>query len=470
MAQTQAAWITADEVTRVVMSKGKESYYIEAPYHKGEAVVDRPQGFLGEYKITPMISEDGKNIAIRVHGNPGYVEQDVQHLIKAVKEGLWNCKFNAQPISGSAGYDWEISITLPDAAMNAAEAYVADVIKDLVSYHISEGSKRKDYFGDSPIDYETVYSVQSNEKAFRALEAVAELHPGAFTKANWDLLQQKRHWSINSIVPTTDSRDKSKFYTNDWDSIKDVGKKLNEIISQAEEIFRKAESVFAQEGLQTQKLDNLDQARQKRGNEVADLTSTSGEVKTGSIESANQETAVAQQVKTLVDIHVDQVNAGGGIMQTEDVYTVKMNTEAYNGLKDIASRNPDAFTKANWDLLQQQRSILSKDKSFASNHPQEIAEVQRIISQTEEVFKEANPNVDKAALALPPGGIDLNQINILRKGKTVNVQFDPAQLNELMQGGVEGFTPVIINMTHISSPFQLLGINPAKGLEALAKA
>jgi len=69
---------------------------------------------------------------------------------------------------------------------------------------------------------------------------------------------------------------------------------------------------------------------------------------------------------------------------------------------------------------------------------------------------------DKAALAKNPGVIDLNQINVKRTGETVNVQFDPAQLNELMQGGFEGFTPVIINITHISSPFQLLGINPAK--------
>ena len=68
------------------------------------------------------------------------------------------------------------------------------------------------------------------------------------------------------------------------------------------------------------------------------------------------------------------------------------------------------------------------------------------------------------------GGIDLNQINVLRNGKTVNVQFDPAQLNALIQGGFEGFTPVIINITHISSPFQLLGINPAKQPEVLAKA
>ncbi len=67
------------------------------------------------------------------------------------------------------------------------------------------------------------------------------------------------------------------------------------------------------------------------------------------------------------------------------------------------------------------------------------------------------------------GGIDLNQINVLRNGKTVNVQFDTAQLNALEQGGFEGFTPVIINITHISSPFQLLGVNTAKE-QLLAKA
>jgi len=58
-------------------------------------------------------------------------------------------------------------------------------------------------------------------------------------------------------------------------------------------------------------------------------------------------------------------------------------------------------------------------------------------------------------------GIDLNQINVKRTGKTFNVQFDPAQLNALEQGGFEGFTPVITSITPISSPFQLLGVAPA---------
>ena len=74
--------------------------------------------------------------------------------------------------------------------------------------------------------------------------------------------------------------------------------------------------------------------------------------------------------------------------------------------------------------------------------------------------------VDKAM----NGGIDLNQISVLRNGKKVNVQFDPDQLNELMKGGFNGFTPVIINMEQISSPYQLLGIKSPEKTELLAKA
>jgi hypothetical protein len=39
-----------------------------------------------------------------------------------------------------------------------------------------------------------------------------------------------------------------------------------------------------------------------------------------------------------------------------------------------------------------------------------------------------------------------------------------------MQGGFEGFTPVIINMTRISSLFPLLGVKISPKQELLAKA
>ena len=66
----------------------------------------------------------------------------------------------------------------------------------------------------------------------------------------------------------------------------------------------------------------------------------------------------------------------------------------------------------------------------------------------------------KADKAMKNGGIDLNQINVKRAHRTIEVNFNPAQLNELMQGGFEGFSPVIINITPIQSPLPLLGISP----------
>jgi hypothetical protein len=76
---------------------------------------------------------------------------------------------------------------------------------------------------------------------------------------------------------------------------------------------------------------------------------------------------------------------------------------------------------------------------------------------------------DGAMKAGKDGGIDLNQIKVNRTGNTVNVQFDQAQLNELMQEGFRGFTPVVINVTRTSSPFQLSDISPVKEEESLVK-
>ncbi len=78
---------------------------------------------------------------------------------------------------------------------------------------------------------------------------------------------------------------------------------------------------------------------------------------------------------------------------------------------------------------------------------------------------------NRAMIENEKGGIDLNQINVLRGGRKVLVQFDPAQLNELEQSDFRGFTPVITGFQYISSPFPLLGINrPAKDSVLLAKA
>jgi hypothetical protein len=86
--------------------------------------------------------------------------------------------------------------------------------------------------------------------------------------------------------------------------------------------------------------------------------------------------------------------------------------------------------------------------------------------------KVLNLKKDRAQLAdSRNGGIDLNKINVKRTGKTINVQFDQAQLIELEQSNFKGFIPVITGFRYIQSPYPLLGINnPAKEPEELVKA
>ena len=67
-------------------------------------------------------------------------------------------------------------------------------------------------------------------------------------------------------------------------------------------------------------------------------------------------------------------------------------------------------------------------------------------------------HVDKNSQDL--GGIDLNEINLLHNGRRVNMQFDQAQLNELMQGGFEGFSPTISDMKRIINPIQFFAEKP----------
>ncbi len=124
--------------------------------------------------------------------------------------------------------------------------------------------------------------------------------------------------------------------------------------------------------------------------------------------------------------------------------------EAAKAILKIRNNSPDQAMQT----PKQTQDAAMFAKTRIANGPENDSK-DHAMSQTPNVVSKGNQSVEN-------GGIDLNQINVNRTGKTVNVRFDPAQLNELMQGGFEGFTPVIINITHISSPFQLLGIGSAK--------
>jgi hypothetical protein len=68
-----------------------------------------------------------------------------------------------------------------------------------------------------------------------------------------------------------------------------------------------------------------------------------------------------------------------------------------------------------------------------------------------------------SAMASSPskkGGIDMNNINVNRQGAGVDIQFDPAMMQDILDRGVDGFVPVIINLTPINSVMPLLGLEP----------
>lgn len=68
------------------------------------------------------------------------------------------------------------------------------------------------------------------------------------------------------------------------------------------------------------------------------------------------------------------------------------------------------------------------------------------------------------------GGIDMNAIDLDREGAGVDIQFDPRELQKIIDAGidglvpseVEGFAPVIINITPLPSVLPLLGLEPRK--------
>ena len=71
------------------------------------------------------------------------------------------------------------------------------------------------------------------------------------------------------------------------------------------------------------------------------------------------------------------------------------------------------------------------------------------INSSYKVASFTNVAVSDNAMLDIDGGIDLNGINLNREGKPVVMTFDPAALNEILEGGFVGFTPVVINMTEV---------------------
>ncbi|MFC1510337.1 DnaJ domain-containing protein, partial [Candidatus Omnitrophota bacterium] len=67
-----------------------------------------------------------------------------------------------------------------------------------------------------------------------------------------------------------------------------------------------------------------------------------------------------------------------------------------------------------------------------------------------------------AAMVTDIGGIDFNDINVKHQGGGVDIQFHPEAMNPLLNMDIDGFAPIIINITPITNIMPLLGFEPRK--------
>jgi len=59
----------------------------------------------------------------------------------------------------------------------------------------------------------------------------------------------------------------------------------------------------------------------------------------------------------------------------------------------------------------------------------------------------------------------MNAIDVNRQGQGVDIQFDPVMIQDILDHGVDGFAPVIINFAPITNLLPLLGLEPREPSE-----
>lgn len=65
------------------------------------------------------------------------------------------------------------------------------------------------------------------------------------------------------------------------------------------------------------------------------------------------------------------------------------------------------------------------------------------------------------------GGINMNNIDLERTGEGLNIEFSPSDLEPMINMGIKGFSPVIINLAPLNSVFPILGLDSRNEEEEL---
>jgi len=114
-------------------------------------------------------------------------------------------------------------------------------------------------------------------------------------------------------------------------------------------------------------------------------------------------------------------------------------------------------------LREKTREEFQLAKPGDTTHDVKLIIYRLISNRLKEVKKPKKSTRPSASLPMNnPGGIDMNAINVDRQGAGVNITFDPVALQDMLDAGITGFTPVIINLVPLPSILPLLGLAPQR--------
>ncbi|MBF0571216.1 MAG: tetratricopeptide repeat protein [Candidatus Omnitrophica bacterium] len=137
-------------------------------------------------------------------------------------------------------------------------------------------------------------------------------------------------------------------------------------------------------------------------------------------------------------------------LDPQDVFVLRNLGYVYQRLGRLSAAE-DAYVKS--------INIDGSDKQIHQN----LAEVRQKLKETPS-DRAMLRDVSKSDV----GGIDMNGINVKHQGSSADIKFDPVVVQDILKNGVDGFVPVIINLTPITSILPVLGLKEPMDKEAAA--
>ena len=115
-----------------------------------------------------------------------------------------------------------------------------------------------------------------------------------------------------------------------------------------------------------------------------------------------------------------------------------------------------------WNNLSNSSDNEEVYKAYSEMTAEELAWMSEAISHPHDAGGEFIPSDKDPAMKTDVGGIDLNELDVDRKGRGVDIQFNMEGMEPLLNMNIQGFSPRFINFYEIPSVLPLLGLAPRR--------